>query len=68
MNFNGFKKEIDETLEILVPILKAKPKVSGSLFKIYRYVRFSKDKTFKVFQDMDNLREWLYELTLTVEK
>lgn len=26
------------------------------------------DKAFKVFQDMDNLREWLYELTLTVEK
>ena len=25
------------------------------------------DKAFQVFQDMDELRQWLYELTLTVE-
>jgi len=34
-----------ETLQILVPSIKFKPKVSGSLFKIYRDVRFSKNKT-----------------------
>ncbi len=41
----AFVEEMGETLEILVPTIKAKPKVSGSLFKIYRDVRFSKDKT-----------------------
>ncbi len=40
-----FIEEMGETLQILVPTIKAKPKVSGSLFKIYRDVRFSKDKT-----------------------
>ncbi len=40
-----FVEEMGETLQILVPTIKAKPKVSGSLFKIYRDVRFSKDKT-----------------------
>ena len=34
-----------ETLQILVPSINYKPKVSGSLFKIYRDVRFSKNKT-----------------------
>jgi len=34
-----------ETLQILVPTIHFKPKVSGSLFRIYRDVRFSKDKT-----------------------
>jgi uncharacterized protein (TIGR02453 family) len=34
-----------ETLQILVPTINFKPKVSKSLFKIYRDVRFSKDKT-----------------------
>ena len=41
----AFVEEMGETLEMLVPTIKAKPKVSGSLFKIYRDVRFSKDKT-----------------------
>ncbi len=41
----AFVEEMGETLEILVPTIKAKPKVSGSLFKIYRDTRFSKDKT-----------------------
>ncbi len=40
-----FIEDMGETLQILVPTIKAKPKVSGSLFKIYRDVRFSKDKT-----------------------
>ena len=34
-----------ETLQILVPTIHFKPKVSGSLFRIYRDIRFSKDKT-----------------------
>ncbi len=34
-----------ETLQILVPSIHFKPKVSGSLFRIYRDIRFSKDKT-----------------------
>ncbi|WP_121626720.1 TIGR02453 family protein [Poseidonibacter antarcticus] len=41
----AFVEEMGETLEMLVPTIKAKPKVSGSLFKIYRDTRFSKDKT-----------------------
>jgi len=40
-----FIQEMGETLQILVPTIHAKPKVSGSLFKIYRDTRFSKDKT-----------------------
>ncbi|PIF03883.1 MAG: TIGR02453 family protein [Arcobacter sp.] len=41
----AFIKDMGETLQILVPTIKVIPKVSGSLFKIYRDVRFSKDKT-----------------------
>jgi len=37
--------EMGEHLQALVPTITAKPKVNGSLFKIYRDVRFSKDKT-----------------------
>ncbi len=37
--------EMGETLQILVPNINYSPKVSKSLFKIYRDVRFSKDKT-----------------------
>ncbi len=40
-----FVEEMGETLQILVPNINFKPKVGGSLFKIYRDVRFSKDKT-----------------------
>lgn len=40
-----FVEDMGETLQILVPTIKAQAKVSGSLFKIYRDVRFSKDKT-----------------------
>ena len=40
-----FVEDMGETLQILVPTIKAKAKVGGSLFKIYRDVRFSKDKT-----------------------
>jgi len=41
----NFIEDMGDTLQILVPTIKALPKVSGSLFKIYRDVRFSKDKT-----------------------
>lgn len=41
----AFIEDMGDTLQILVPTIKAQPKVSGSLFKIYRDVRFSKDKT-----------------------
>ena len=41
----AFIEDMGETLQILVPTIKALPKVSGSLFKIYRDVRFSKNKT-----------------------
>ncbi len=41
----SFVQEMGETLQILVPNINYKPKVGGSLFKIYRDVRFSKDKT-----------------------
>ena len=41
----NFIEDMGETLQILVPTINARPKVSGSLFKIYRDVRFSKDKT-----------------------
>jgi len=40
-----FIQEMGETLQILVPTIHFKPKVSGSLFRIYRDIRFSKDKT-----------------------
>lgn len=40
-----FVQDMGETLQILVPSIKFKPKVGSSLFKIYRDVRFSKDKT-----------------------
>jgi len=41
----SFIEDMGETLQILVPNIKFNPKVSASLFKIYRDVRFSKDKT-----------------------
>lgn len=41
----AFVEEMGETLQILVPSIKALPKASGSLFKMYRDIRFSKDKT-----------------------
>ena len=41
----NFVQEMGETLQILVPTIHFKPKVSGSLFRIYRDIRFSKDKT-----------------------
>ncbi len=37
--------ELGEHLQALVPTINAIPKVNGSLFRIYRDVRFSKDKT-----------------------
>ncbi len=40
-----FVQEMGETLQVLVPSINFKPKVGSSLFKIYRDVRFSKDKT-----------------------
>ncbi len=40
-----FVIEMGEHLQALVPTITAKPKVNGSLFKIYRDIRFSKDKT-----------------------
>ncbi|MCF6172473.1 MAG: DUF2461 domain-containing protein [Campylobacteraceae bacterium] len=41
----SFIKDMGETLQILVPTINALPKVGGSLFRIYRDTRFSKDKT-----------------------
>ena len=41
----SFIEDMGETLQILVPNIKFAPKVSASLFKIYRDIRFSKDKT-----------------------
>lgn len=41
----AFVKDMGETLQILVPTINALPKVGGSLFRIYRDIRFSKDKT-----------------------
>ena len=41
----AFIKDMGETLQILVPTINALPKVGGSLFRIYRDTRFSKDKT-----------------------
>ncbi|NOQ31844.1 MAG: TIGR02453 family protein [Helicobacteraceae bacterium] len=40
-----FIEEMGEHLQALVPTIHFRPKVGGSLFKIYRDVRFSKDKT-----------------------
>ncbi len=37
--------ELGEHLQALVPTINAVPKVNGSLFRIYRDIRFSKDKT-----------------------
>ncbi len=37
--------ELGEHLQALVPTVNAIPKVNGSLFRIYRDLRFSKDKT-----------------------
>ncbi len=37
--------ELGEHLQALVPTINATPKVNGSLFRIYRDIRFSKDKT-----------------------
>ncbi len=41
----SFVVEMGEHLQALVPTITAKPKVNGSLFRIYRDIRFSKDKT-----------------------
>ncbi len=41
----AFVQDMGETLQILVPTINALPKVGGSLFRIYRDIRFSKDKT-----------------------
>ncbi|WP_419769870.1 MAG: DUF2461 domain-containing protein [Candidatus Marinarcus sp.] len=41
----AYVNEMGEHLIALAPMIKAVPKVSGSLFKIYRDVRFSNDKT-----------------------
>jgi len=40
-----FVVEMGEHLQVLVPSINAIPKVNGSLFRIYRDLRFSKDKT-----------------------
>lgn len=40
-----FVLDMGEHLQVLVPSINYNPKVSGSLFKIYRDVRFSKNKT-----------------------
>ncbi len=37
--------EMGEHLQALVPTINAVPKINGSLFRIYRDIRFSKDKT-----------------------
>ena len=52
----AFIEDMGDTLQILVPTIKALPKVSGSLFKIYRDVRFSKDKT--AMKDKIGLMFW----------
>jgi uncharacterized protein (TIGR02453 family) len=41
----AFVIEMGEHIQALVPTINAEPKVNGSLFRIYRDVRFSKDKT-----------------------
>ena len=40
-----FVLDMGEHLQVLVPTINFHPKVSGSLFKIYKDVRFSKNKT-----------------------
>jgi len=41
----AFVVEMGEHIQALVPTINALPKINGSLFRIYRDVRFSKDKT-----------------------
>ncbi|NQY95238.1 MAG: DUF2461 domain-containing protein [Campylobacteraceae bacterium] len=41
----AYVKEMGEHLIALAPFIKAQPKAAGSLFRIYRDTRFSKDKT-----------------------
>ncbi len=41
----AYVQEMGEHLIALAPFIRAEPKVSGSLFRIYRDTRFSKDKT-----------------------
>ncbi len=41
----AYVEEMGEHLIALAPFIKAQPKVSGSLFRIYRDTRFSHDKT-----------------------
>ncbi len=41
----SFVVEMGEHLQALVPTINAIPKINGSLFRIYRDIRFSKDKT-----------------------
>jgi uncharacterized protein (TIGR02453 family) len=41
----AYVEEMGEHLIALAPFIKALPKVSGSLFRIYRDIRFSNDKT-----------------------
>ena len=41
----SFVVEMGEHLQALVPVIKAVPKINGSLFRIYRDIRFAKDKT-----------------------
>jgi len=41
----AFVVEFGEHLQVLVPTIKAIPKINGSLFRIFRDVRLSKDKT-----------------------
>ena len=41
----AYVEEMGEHLIALAPFIRAEPKVSGSLFRIYRDTRFSKDKT-----------------------
>lgn len=41
----AYVEEMGEHLIALAPFIKAEPKVAGSLFRIYRDTRFSKDKT-----------------------
>jgi len=41
----AYVQEMGEHLIALAPFIKAEPKVAGSLFRIYRDTRFSKDKT-----------------------
>ena len=41
----AYVEEMGEHLIALAPFIRAEPKVAGSLFRIYRDTRFSKDKT-----------------------